>query len=159
MSKRDNGRQWTTIASNYMYLRLPCQTIGFPNNNYSCGTKTDNELSGTFHSSLKPVQSYSCMLVIFDLFLWIWKAESNYVNRNAAGAHGMSLTIASLLLKTFADRVNTTTDPYKEIVTTVHKTKLSWHGHVTRSSGLAKTMLQRTMEIQQKKRSRQKQRW
>ena len=35
--------------------------------------------------------------------------------------------------------------PYEELLTTVKKRKLRWYGHVSRSSGLAKTILQGTV--------------
>ena len=46
----------------------------------------------------------------------------------------------------------------KEDLTTVKKRKLRWYGHVTRSSGLAKTVLQGTVEGR-RRRGRQKKRW
>ena len=45
-----------------------------------------------------------------------------------------------------------------EDLTTVKKRKLRWYGHVTRSSGLAKTVLQGTVEGR-RRRGRQKKRW
>ena len=48
--------------------------------------------------------------------------------------------------------------PYDELLTTVKKRKLKWHGHVSRSSGLAKTILQGTVRGG-RRRGRQKKRW
>ena len=45
---------------------------------------------------------------------------------------------------------------YDELLTLVKKRKLRWFGHVSRSSGLAKTILQGTVKG---KRKRQKKRW
>ena len=45
-----------------------------------------------------------------------------------------------------------------ELLTVVKKRKLRWFGHVPRSSGLAKTILQGTME-EKRKRGRQKKTW
>ena len=45
---------------------------------------------------------------------------------------------------------------YDELLTLVKKRKLRWFGHVSRSSGLAKTILQGTVKG---KRGRQKKRW
>ena len=36
--------------------------------------------------------------------------------------------------------------PHKEILTIVKRRKLKWYGHVSRSSGLAKTILQGTVQ-------------
>ena len=47
---------------------------------------------------------------------------------------------------------------YDELLTLVKKQKLRWFGHVSRSSGLVKTILQGTV-IGQRKRGRQKKRW
>ena len=47
---------------------------------------------------------------------------------------------------------------YDELLTLVKKRKLRWFGHVSRSSGLAKTILQGTMKGK-RKRGRQKKRW
>ena len=47
---------------------------------------------------------------------------------------------------------------YDEFLTLVTKRKLRWFGHVSRSSGLAKTILQDTVKGQRKK-GRQKKRW
>ena len=46
---------------------------------------------------------------------------------------------------------------YDEFLTLVKKLKLRWFGHVSRSSGLAKTILQGT--VKGKRKSRQKKRW
>ena len=47
---------------------------------------------------------------------------------------------------------------YDELPTLVKKRKLRWFGHVSRSSGLAKTIIQGTAKGK-RKRSRQKKRW
>ena len=47
---------------------------------------------------------------------------------------------------------------YDELLTLVKKRKLRWFGHVSRSSGLAKTTLQGTVKGK-RKRGRQKKRW
>ena len=48
--------------------------------------------------------------------------------------------------------------PYESLLTTVRKRKLRWYGHVSRSSGLAKTILQGTVNGA-RRRGRQKKRW
>ena len=48
--------------------------------------------------------------------------------------------------------------PYDDILATVKKRKLKWFGHVSRSPGLAKTILQGTVQGG-RRRSRQKKRW
>lgn len=48
--------------------------------------------------------------------------------------------------------------PHDDLLTTVIKRKLRWYGHITRSSGLAKTILQGTVQGG-RRRGRQKKRW
>ena len=47
---------------------------------------------------------------------------------------------------------------YEDLLITVKKRKLKWYGHVTRSDGLAKTILQGTVRGK-RKRGRQRKRW
>ena len=44
------------------------------------------------------------------------------------------------------DRISQAIGPYYDILTTVKKRKLKWFGHVSRSAGLAKTILQRKVQ-------------
>ena len=48
--------------------------------------------------------------------------------------------------------------PYEDLLTTVKRRKLKWHGHVSRTSGLTKTILQGTIRGA-RRRGRQKKRW
>ena len=48
--------------------------------------------------------------------------------------------------------------PYEDLLTAVKRRKLKWCGHVTRSSGLAQTVLQRTVQGG-RRRGRQRKRW
>ena len=56
------------------------------------------------------------------------------------------------------DRIRQAIAPCDDILTTVKKRKLKWFGHVSRSSGLAKTILQGTVQGG-RRRGRQKKRW
>ena len=47
---------------------------------------------------------------------------------------------------------------YEDLLTTAKKRKLRWYGHVTRSEGLAKTILQGTVQGK-RRRGRQKKKW
>ena len=42
-------------------------------------------------------------------------------------------------------RIGNAMRPYEDLLTSVKRRKLKWYGHVTRSSGLAKTVLQGTV--------------
>ena len=55
-------------------------------------------------------------------------------------------------------KIQTAIGEYDELLTLVKKLKLRWFGHVSRSSGLAKTILQGTVKGK-RKRGRQKKRW
>ena len=48
--------------------------------------------------------------------------------------------------------------PHEDLLTTVERRKLQWYGHVSRSSGLAKTILQGTVKGG-RRRGRQRKRW
>ena len=48
--------------------------------------------------------------------------------------------------------------PHEDLLTTVKQRKLRWYGDIARSSGLAKTIMQRTVQ-EGRKRGRQKKRW
>ena len=56
------------------------------------------------------------------------------------------------------NKTKQTIGPYDDLLTTVKKGKLKWYGHVSRSSGLAKTILQGTVRGG-RRRGRQKKRW
>ena len=56
------------------------------------------------------------------------------------------------------NRIRQATEPYEDLLTTVKKRKLRWFGHVTRSTGLAKMILQGTVQEGRRK-GRQKTRW
>ena len=55
------------------------------------------------------------------------------------------------------DRIRQAIRPYEDL-TTVKKWKLRWYGHITRSTGLAKMILQSTVQGGRRK-GRQKKRW
>ena len=48
--------------------------------------------------------------------------------------------------------------PHEDLLTTVKRRKLQWYGHVSRSSGLAKTILQGTVKVGRRQ-GRQRKRW
>ena len=55
-------------------------------------------------------------------------------------------------------RIGNDIGPYEDLLAAVKRRKLKWYGHVTRSSGLAKTILQGTVEGG-RRRGRQRKRW
>ena len=55
-------------------------------------------------------------------------------------------------------RIGNAIGPYEGLLTSVKRRKLKWYGHVTRSSGLAKTVLQGTVQGG-RRRSKQGKRW
>ena len=56
------------------------------------------------------------------------------------------------------NRIRQAIGPHEELLTTVRRRKLKWYGHVSRSSGLAKTVLQGTVQGG-RRRGRQRKRW
>ena len=55
-------------------------------------------------------------------------------------------------------RIGNAIGRYEELLTSVKRRKLKWYGHVTRSSGLSKTILQGTVQGG-RQRGRQRKRW
>ena len=55
-------------------------------------------------------------------------------------------------------RIENSIGPFEDLLTAVKRRKLMWHWHVTRSSGLAKTILQGTVQGGRRRR-RQRKRW
>ena len=55
-------------------------------------------------------------------------------------------------------RIGNAIGPYEDLLTSVKRRKLKWYRHVTRSSGLAKTILQGTVQGG-RRRGRQRKRW
>ncbi|KAI0213327.1 hypothetical protein LSAT2_001654 [Lamellibrachia satsuma] len=60
--------------------------------------------------------------------------------------------------KAVRNKIKQAIGPYDDLLTTVKKHKLKWYGHVSRSSGVAKTILQGTARGG-RRRGRQKKRW
>ena len=55
-------------------------------------------------------------------------------------------------------KIQQATGPHKDLLTIVKRRKLQWFGHVSRSSGLAKTILQSTVKGGRRQ-GRQRKRW
>ena len=55
-------------------------------------------------------------------------------------------------------RIKSEIGPFTDLLTIVKQRKLKWYGHVTRSAGLAKTILQGTVQGR-RRRGRQRKRW
>ena len=60
--------------------------------------------------------------------------------------------------KEVQNRIRQAVGPYEDLLTSVKRRKLKWYGHVMRSSGLAKTFLQGTVQGG-RRRGRQRKRW
>ena len=56
------------------------------------------------------------------------------------------------------DLVQQAIRPHEDLLTVVKRRKLQWYGHVSRSSGLAKTILQGTVKGERRQ-GRQRKRW
>ncbi|KAK2182120.1 hypothetical protein NP493_366g02033 [Ridgeia piscesae] len=56
------------------------------------------------------------------------------------------------------NRTRQATGPHEDLLTTVKRRQLKWYGHVTRSTGFAKTILQGIVQGG-RRRGRQKKRW
>ena len=56
-------------------------------------------------------------------------------------------------------RIQQAIGPHEDLLTTVKRRKLQWYGHVSRSSGLAKTILKGTVKGGRLRQGRQRKRW
>ena len=56
------------------------------------------------------------------------------------------------------DKIKQAIGPYEDLLTVVRRHKLQWYGHVSRSSGLAKTTLQGTVKGRRRQ-GKQKKKW
>ena len=56
------------------------------------------------------------------------------------------------------NRIQNAIGVHDDLLTMVKKRKLSWYGHISRSSGMAKTILRGTVK-EARRRGRQKKRW
>ena len=70
----------------------------------------------------------------------------------------LPMTIIHVTNEEVRRKIQAAIGEYDELLTLVKKRKLRWFGHVSRSSGLAKTILQGTVKGK-RKRGRQKKRW
>ena len=55
-------------------------------------------------------------------------------------------------------KIQQATEPHEDLLTIVKRHKLQWYGHISRSSGLAKTILQGTVKGGRRQ-GRQRKRW
>ena len=55
-------------------------------------------------------------------------------------------------------KIQQAVEPHEDLLTIVKRRKLQWYGHVSRSSGLAKTIFQDTVK-EEKRQGRQRKRW
>ena len=55
-------------------------------------------------------------------------------------------------------KIQQATGPHDDLLTIVKRRKLQWYGHIFRSSGLAKTILQGTVK-EERRQGRQRKRW
>ena len=83
------------------------------------------------------------------------KKESERPSRGASGDCSFKDHVTNDEVR---DRIQAEIGPFEDLLTTVKKRKLRWYGHVSRSSGLAKTILQGTVPGG-RRRGRQKKRW
>ena len=85
-----------------------------------------------------------------------------YVEEQSVPVKGRGLNTATTVTDHITNEeaktsIGNTVGPYEDL-TSVKKRQMKWHGHVTRSSGLAKTVLQGTVQGG-RRRGRQRKRW
>ena len=87
----------------------------------------------------------------------IREKDTNYRNEMLPKTWA-SLTEITLQNEKVGNRIRQAIGPYEDLLTTVKKRKLRWYVHKTRSTGLAKMILQGTVQGG-RRRGRQKKRW
>ena len=75
--------------------------------------------------------------------------------QNAIGVHDNVLHVTNEEVR---NRIQNAIGVHDNLLTMVKKRKLRWYGHISRSSGIAKTVLQGTVKGA-RRRGRQKKRW
>ena len=101
---------------------------------------------------------YFCMPVNHGPSLLSWRKERRLLRWDATGGYWTFHIRTMLPMRRFAKKIQAAIGEYDELLALVKKRKLRWFGHVSRSSGLAKTILQGTVKGK-RKRDRQKKRW
>ena len=97
---------------------------------------------------------FSCTLVIVD-------PNNRAVKKNTKHGNEVILRISYKDHVTNEDvcaKIQQAIGPHEDLLTTVKKHKLHWYGHVSRSSGLAKTILRGTVNGGRRQ-GRQRKRW
>ena len=70
----------------------------------------------------------------------------------------LGITYREQFQRLVRNRTRQAIGPYEDLLTTVKQRKLRWYGHITRSTGLAKTVMQGTVQGG-RRRGRQIKRW
>ena len=120
----------------------------------------DNNIS--LGSKVKLMRSLVISIFLYACESWTWTAELE--KRTQAFEMRCYWRLLNISYKDHATneevrrKIQAAIGEYEELLTLVRKRKLRWFGHVSRSSGLAKTILQGTVKGK-RKRGRQKKRW
>ena len=117
-------------------------------NNMSLGSKVK-----LMHSLVISIFLYACLTLTAELGKRTQAFEMRCYQRLLSLSYKDHVTNEAVRRK-----IQASIGEYDELLTLVKKRKLRWFGHVSRSSGLAKTILQGTVK-EKRKRDRQKKRW
>ena len=101
------------------------------------------------NTKIRPLRSLIMSIFLYACETWTLTAETErkiqtIEMRRFSRLHGISYR-EHIMNEEVRSRIRQVTGPYKELLTTVKQRKLQWCGHITRSSGLAKTFLQGTV--------------
>ena len=100
----------------------------------------------------------SCMLVNHGLSQQSSKKEYKPWKWGATARYNVSHTKDRVTNEEVRAKIQQAIGPHENLLTIVKKHKLQWHGHVSRSSGLANTILQGTVKGGRRQ-GRQRKRW
>ena len=123
-------------------------------------------LSGVFISIPGTIDALPCH-IHFPVCLWIMDSQRTAPKKNTSHGNEVLLQNTTHLMqrpcyqqlnKEVRAKIQQAIGPHKDLLTIVKRRKLQWYDHVSRSSGLAKTVLQGTVKGGRRQ-GRQRKKW
>ena len=116
-----------------------------------CKNETSLERQKHFYQFQETTDSLPCHIHLL-VCLWIMDPHSRAAKKNTS--HGNEVLRPWYQWGSLCHTIR----PHKDLLPMAKRRKLQWYGHVSRSSGLAKTILQGTVKGERRQ-GRQKKRW
>ena len=100
-------------------------------------------------------------LYIIIIFAWFIAVQQSFTAEIERRIQALEMKCYRRLLdhdEEVRNRIQNANGVHDDLLTMIKKRKLRWYGHISRSSGMAKTILQGTVKAA-RRRGRQKKRW